>query len=246
MGKADGPPPFPMLPEQIAILGHYFYVYVFVATLPHTQAFHRARGISDEVSRLSLADLGRNVAMYRRRFDVGGFNDPNWIGLPFPGLMYALGRLQFERSKLGNRTGRAVAAAGLPYGPGDAVLAVHIPAFYGPITPEACDASFARAKEFFARHFPETTYAIATCHSWLLDEQLAEYLPEHSNIIRFQQRFRQAYRPDDDDEAIIHFVFRRTLRDLAQLPQRNSMERAVVAHIRSGRHWHGGAGWLEL
>lgn len=164
----------------------------------------------------------------------------------FRGLLYALGRLQFERSKLGNRTGRAVAAAGLSYGPGDPVLSVHIPAFYGPITPEACDASFMRAKGFFARHFPETVYAIATCHSWLLDEQLAEYLPEHSNIIRFQQRFRQAYRPDDDDEAIIHFVFRRTLRDLAQLPQRNSMERAVVAHIRSGRHWHGGAGWLAL
>ena len=58
------------------------------------------------------------------------------------------------------------------------------------MTAEACDASFAWAPRFFARHFPEDDYRVATCGSWLLDEQLAEYLPETSNIVQFQRRFR--------------------------------------------------------
>ncbi len=123
---------------------------------------------------------------------------------------------------------------------------MHVPAFYGPLTRQACDASFERAKEFFARHFPEERYEIAVCHSWLLDDQLAEYLPEDANIIRFQQRFRPAYRPDDDDEVMMRFVFGRITPAQDELPRRTTLERAIVDHLKAGRRWRGGAGWLRL
>jgi len=246
MGQIDAPASLPSLPDGMGSLQRYFYALVFVALLPQVQAFHRARGIPDEVSWLTLADLGRNMALYRQKYGVGGLEVPYWIRLHFRGALYDLGRLQFERAKLGKRTGRAITEAGLPYGPGDAVLSVHIPEYCGPLAPEACDASFARAREFFPRYFPEESYAVAVCHSWLLDEQLAEYLPQNSNIVRFGQRFRPAYRPDDSDADIIEFVFRRPSATLDQLPRRTTLERAVVDHIRSGRHWHGGVGWLLL
>jgi hypothetical protein len=190
--------------------------------------------------------------VHRKRRGSGGLDHPHWPTLHFRGVLYQLGRLQFQRAQLGGRTGRGVAAAGQPYTTGDPALAVHIPDFYGRLSPEACDASFEQARAFFARHFPAERYAIATCHSWLLDERLAEYLPADSNIVRFQQRFWPAYAPDADDTTILRYVFGYTGTTvpspalLAAFPQHTALERAVVHHLQSGRHWRGGAGWLLL
>jgi GNAT-like C-terminal domain/N-acyltransferase N-terminal domain len=246
MGMIDGPPAFPALPESLGAVGRYFYVYVFVAARPHVRAFHRGRGIPEDVSRLTLADLGRNMAVHRRRYGTGGLRVMFWLTAHFRGVIYQLGRLQFQRARLGTRTGNAVAAAGLPHGPGSPVLEVHVPEFFGPLSPRACDESFTRARQFFPRHFPEETYEVAVCHSWLLDEQLTEYLPEDTNIIRFQRRFQPAYQLDPHDDDIQRFVFGRDGANLDQLPRRTSLERAVIDHLKAGRHWNGGAGWLRI
>lgn len=246
MGMVDGPPQFPALPASMGALHRYFYVYVFLAALPHVRAFHRRQEIPDDVSWLTLADLGRNMAVHRRLYGTGGLDVADWLMLHFRGAIYALGRLQFERTTLDDRVIQALDEAGLPYGPGTPALSVHIPDFYGPLSPHACDKSFARAREFFARHFAEESYEVGVCYSWLLDDQLTEYLPEGSNIIRFQRRFHPAYRPEDDDEDIMRFVFGRIGSSLDDLPQRTVLERAIVDHRNAGRHWRGGAGWLRL
>ena len=161
------------------------------------------------------------MAVHRRRVGTGGLLIPGWLGLHFRGEIYQLGRLQFQRSRLGGRTGEAVRAAGLPLGPEDFALDVHVPGFLGPITPEACDRSLALAREFFARHFPEEPYQVATCHSWLLDPQLAGYLPKDSNIVRFQDRFRIAYeKKEAADGDPVAFVFGDPELPLDALPRR--------------------------
>ncbi|WP_336209195.1 acyltransferase domain-containing protein [Nonomuraea sp. LPB2021202275-12-8] len=239
MGELDDPPPFPPLP---ASADPYFYVYVFLAAAPHVRAYHRRLGVADEVSRRTLADLGRNMAVHRRKHGTGGVDAPVWLTLHFRGLNYDLGRLQFQRARIGTRTHEAVTAAGVSCEPGDPVLSVHIPDFLGPLTPAACDAAFARAREFFPRHFPREDPRVAVCHSWLLDDQLAEYLPEDSNIIRFQRRFRQIYKAEGDG-GVISFVFGA---ERAELPRGTTLERAIGDHLRAGRSWHGTAGWLLL
>ncbi len=237
----------PPLLESLGPLRRWFWVYVFVAALPHVQAFHRERGIPDDISWATLADLGRQMAVYRKRTGQSGFDDPVWITLHFTGAIYQLGRLQFERVRLGNTLGRAIGAVDPAYGPGSPALSVHIPGSYGPFTPAACDASFTAAVPFFAEHFPEDQYGIGVCHSWLLDGQLADYLPETSNIVGFQRRFHQAFTPDDNDGSTLRFVFGlETDLPLGDYPRRTTLERAVIAHIRSGRHWQGGVGWLRL
>ncbi len=247
MGQIGRPQLFPTLPSEMGVMHRYFYIYVFLAVLPHVQAYHRARSIPDDIARRTLADLGRHMAVYHRIHGEGGLGTAFWLMLHFRGGIYDMGRLQFERATLGDTTGAALQAAGLPYGPGDLRLSVHVPAFSGPITLRACDMAFERAKPFFARYFPEERYEIATCNSWLLDDQLAEYLPAGSNIMQFQRRFEFAVRrPEPDDAGIVRFVFGQNLGALDELPGRSTLERAIIGHLQAGRHWYGAAGWLRL
>ncbi|MFG2572005.1 acyltransferase domain-containing protein [Streptomyces sp. NPDC048481] len=241
----------PTLPGPSTAAARFFPLYVFVAALPHIRAHHRERGIPDEVSRRTLADVGRCVAWHRRWHGTGGLLSPEWLTLHFHGELYQLGRLQFQRSRIGKRTGSSITAAGLPHGPGDPGLAVHIPDFMGPLTPQAVERSLALARTFFARHYPDETYSVATCASWLLDPQLKRHLPADSNIVRFQERFH-ASRPAPgtsgapDDMEAVRFVFGTTDIPLDRLPRRTVLERAVLDHLQEGGHWYVGRGWLEL
>lgn len=245
MDAVDEPPAFPTLPAEFGELGRYVYAFVYVAMLPHTQALHRRRGIPEDITRATLADVGRHFLIHREQHETHGMTNPDWMMVHARGLIFQIGRLQFERARLGNRTSQGIRAAGFPCEKGDSVISIHIPGLMGPMTPEACDASFTAARPFFQKHFPAERPALAVCHSWLLDEQLNDYLPETSNIIRFQQRFRPAYRPEPNNRPTLEFVFRTPDRPLDELPQRTTLERAVVRHIRDGGQWRGGVGWLE-
>lgn len=245
MGEAGGRPPAPRQPTAPEAVARYFPVYALVAALPAVRAYHRGLGVSEEISRRTLADLGRQLAVHRRRHGTGGLATPGWLALHFRGEIYQLGRLQFQRGRLGDRMGAAVREAGLPYGPGDRCLDVHIPDFLGPLTPETCDRSFELAGAFFARHFPDEAYGVAVCESWLLDPQLAGYLPADSNIVRFQRRFTSGYELTENyDRGPLEFVFGDPALPVATLPRRTTLERAVGDHLRAGLHWYGGHGWL--
>ncbi|KPI08562.1 hypothetical protein OK074_3563 [Actinobacteria bacterium OK074] len=244
IGKGFEPPSFP---ATTGALGRLFPVFVFVGALPYVRAYHRERGVPADVSRRTLADLGRHMAVHRRRNGTGGLLHPWWIALHFHGELYQLGRLQFQRARLGTRTGDAVAAAGRGLGPGDPCLSLHIADFSGPLSPSACDKSLALAREFFARHYPDGRYEVAVCHSWLLDPQLAGYLPADANIVRFQERFRVAYEETTpDDGAPVGFVFGDPDLPVGALPRGSRVERAVGDHLRAGGHWYVGHGWFDL
>ncbi|MGW1156658.1 acyltransferase domain-containing protein [Streptomyces sp. NPDC002513] len=244
IGKACEPPPFP---ASAGALGRFFPLYVFVAALPYVRVYHRERGVPEEVTRRTLADLGRQVAVHRRRRGTGGLLFPWWSALHFHGELFQLGRLQFQRGRLGERTGRAVAAAGHAVGPGDVCLDLHIPDFRGPLSPSACERSLALAREFFARHFPDERHEIAVCHSWLLDPQLRRYLPADSHIIRFQDRFELVHEEATPDDGVpVGFVFGDPDLPVESLPRRSSVERAVVDHLRAGGHWYTRRGWFAL
>ena len=242
MGRVDAPPTFAPLRDINDPEHRFFYVHVYLAAHPHAVAYHEQRGIPKDISRTTLADLGRNVRVHRKRYGIGGLGVAFWLMRHFRGVIYELGRLQFERARLGSSLASAIPGAG----DDNLVLSVHIPDFLGPMTPEACDDSIARARDFFAKHFSEESYVAAVCHSWLLDPQLREYLPETSNIIRFQQRFTLGNHEHDVDTSIVQFIFGPTPANLDELPRRSTLERAVVGHLKSGRHWKGRSGWFAL
>lgn len=237
-------------PEEVRLLGPaggLFAVFVFLSAVEDIRRYHRSLGIPGDVSWHTLADLGRQVDTYYRLHGTVGFEEEEWLSLHFRGLVFQLGRLQFERWVLPPGWGAGTCShEGLK--PGGKVLNIHIPET-GPLLPSACDASLTRAARFFPQHFERETYSVAVCNSWLLDQQLAEYLPASSNIIQFQHRFTIAPGGRPDDDAVIRFVFRAELGEsagLRDLPQSTTLERSIVNHIRAGRQWRICSGWLPL
>jgi hypothetical protein len=220
-------------------LGRYFFVYVYLAALADVRRFHAQRRIPNDISWATLADLGRNLKRDRLLLGDGGLRTSGWLTLHFRGSIYQLRRLQFTRMNV-----RAAQVADA-FREGEPALGIHIPES-GSLTPEACDDSLGQARPFFARHFPETPTRLAICTSWLLDPQLAEYLAPDSNIVRFGRRFTLVEDGYDGDADVLRFVFHRIAPSVDDLPQRTTLERAIVAHLRAGRHWHDRTGWVEL
>jgi hypothetical protein len=217
----------------------YFFVFVYLAALPEVRRFHAARGIPDDIAWTTLADLGRNLERDRLLLGDGGLRTSGWLTLHFRGALYQLGRLQFNRMMV-----RAAHVADA-FVEGEPALGVHIPES-GPLSPQACDDSLGHAHDFFARHFPEMPTRLGLCTSWLLDPQLTDYLPRDSNILRFQRRFTLVGEGYDGDADVLRFVFHRIAPRIEELPQRTTLERAIVTHLRAGKHWRNRTGWLEL
>ena len=134
--------------------------------------------------------------------------------------------------------------------PDSPVLGVHIPAagpFHGPLTPAACDESFHQAKQFFSTHFPEHAFRGFTCKSWILDSQLARYLPASSNIVRFQKRFLLLPVRGANDAQTIERVYGVPLArtqgwDWRAAPRDTSMREVLVSHVIAGGRWRMGGG----
>jgi hypothetical protein len=239
------------LPSHLGTPGRLFFIYVYLATVPAVRQWHQERGIEDAVSWATLADLGEHIAIHRRVYGNAGLYSHIWLTLHFRGIIYRLGRLQFELWRFSPKWPIYDEASGAslpepkPF-PEAPALSIHIPESGGSIDPAACDASLAWAREFFARHFPEKQYLFARCNSWLLDPQLADYLSPTSNIVRFQRHFHLVPGGEIGDEDVIWFVFRQNGASADQLPTRTTLERAVVEHLQAGKHWEMRSGWATL
>jgi len=215
-------------------------VQAFLETLPDVRRFHAERGISDEVSWATLADLGQQLKVHRRTFGEYGLETHWWMTIHWTGQIYALGRLQFLLHQV---------PADMPVPgtePGEWVIGVHIPET-GPLTPELVDDSFDQAREFFPRYFPEYPVKTATLWSWLIDPYLLDNLPPDSNMVRFGRRFTPYGTPNDSQDGAIFFTFRtHGLDRLDELPQDTTLQRLVVNRIKEGGTWQSAYGYVRL
>lgn len=243
----EGHPGHPALPGD----ARYVPVWVYLALVPAIRLYHKDRGIPDDISWYSLAEaFGQTMRSHRQFFGVSGigFGGMGWtLALRFRGADYQLGKLGFNRGAISLSNGACGYA-----------LSTHI-APQPPLDAASCDASFARARDFFTQHFPEEPVSFFTCHSWLLDPQLADSLPESSNIVRFQRRFHllplasgdeKRFR---DDIAVMQYLFGRSHQGpdiptslLEELRCETTLQRAYVEHIRAGGHWHARTGWMPF
>ena len=226
--------PGPELPRDRGPAWRHLYAYAYLALVEVVSAYHRDHGVDQAVTWATLADLGRNLAVDRRMHGEGWPVMQSWLTLHARGGLYELGRLQYQRSA-------ATLDLHIPERtPGGSTKS--LPGESGPLTPEAIDASLDEARAFFPRHFPDEHYTAFACGSWLLDPQLLEYLPADSNIVKFQQRFElEPYEEPvglDADVEVLRFGFRSLTTPLDQLPRGTALQRAIIDHLKSGRHWY--------
>ncbi|GAA0623131.1 hypothetical protein GCM10009534_68310 [Kribbella sandramycini] len=215
-------------------------VAALLETLPEIRKYHAELGIPDDVSWATLADLGLQLRVSRQTHGEYGLATHWWLTIHWAGQIYALGRLQFMLYQV--TADKPVPGAET----GEWVLGVHIPES-GRLSPELVDASFAQAREFFPRFFPQYPIKTLTLNSWLLDPYLLDNLPPESNMVRFGRRFTPYGTPSDSQDSAIFFTFRtHGLERLDELPQDTTLQRLVVNRIKQGGTWQSALGYAKL
>ncbi len=217
----------------------------YVELTPRLVAYHEQLGVPAEVTRTTLADVGRNTRIHRLRHGGFGLETWTWLIPHYVGMLYGLGRLTFALQ----RTEFSVPAGGvaaLPAGiaPGDWVVGMHIPES-GPLNPDEVDESIRLAHGFFGAVFPDRRIVAGVCESWLLDPYLVRSLPADTNLVRFAERYTLVGDPVDAPTEALFFLFRE--RDRARLPRLEhptSLQRLVIDRYDRGEAWQVGTGVL--
>ncbi len=199
---------------------------------------YRERGIPEEILVDTMTDIVRWTDVWT---DIKGelwLGELNWLSRHLGMRLFAIGRLQFC---FGN------AEMDIPaknISKGDPIIEIHIPAA-GPLTEDACRDSIAKAREFFAKYYPEYEYKAFTCHSWLLDRTLEKVLPENSNILKFADMF-EIHR-DDDSYALIRYIFKWTTnsRNIKDAYPVTSLAKRVRDEVLSGTVFHESYGTID-
>ena len=218
--------------DDVHELGHgVLPFWALLVAAPQLREVQAGRGIPEEVTRASLADLGQQVWKHRQVHGVTGLHNHRWLCRVWSDGYLRLGRLQFEldRSDVGLRDEPVNA------------LRVHIDES-GPLEPEAVDESLQRAMTFFEEHYPEVgPIDWFVCGSWLLDPGLGWRLGE-CNITHFARRWN-VWRTEENDRDALYFGFgiepaagQQPLQALGGRRPQRRLQRALVELWQDGEH----------
>jgi predicted TIM-barrel fold metal-dependent hydrolase len=163
---------------------------------------YKEKGIPEEILLDTLACIRQWTIVWSDRKDGLYLGSLKWLKNHLSMHLFKLGRLQFCMAESHYDIPKYGVKAG------DKVMEVHIPANAGSFAPEECRRSFALAKEFFKKYYPEYDYKCFTCYSWLLDGELKHFLNENSNIIHFGNMFDVVLR--NESNALLTYIFKRT------------------------------------
>ncbi len=233
------------------------YLLLILSLFPMAEALYRERHWPMSMWEEIRTDVAIWVAHQQENY---GFVGLQWrifsweVGV-FTGKTVQLGRLQcntsytFEEpfSVYRNPADGAVRLAEQSPGsswtcelaPGDPVINLHIPASGG-MDIDACRQSIRRMTEFFAHFLPDYNYRAFFCESWLLDRQLQDLLPPHSNIVRFQQ-LGHLFDHSPESETIWRVFGEKGVREgVNAVSHRTSMQKSLAEFVNRGGKFHSG------
>lgn len=197
---------------------------------------YREEGIADSIFFDTFRDIALWCMEYYRetgRYGIGRYVQ-DWFWRGFERKMLRLGRLEFEEMEVTEEMAGIMGHTGR----GEPVISIHIPAGE-PLGREACLASLRRA---YGRYGGERLYF---CHSWLLYPELRKLLPEHSNILRFQEFF-DVVQVDYREREAEWRVFGRHFFRVADYAEDTSLKRRLKQHLLSGGALGNGWGLLRV
>ena len=128
----------------------------------------------------------------------------------------------------------------------DPVIRIHIPK-KEPFDPYIVEAAYEKARDFFARYFPDYPYKAFYCNSWLLSQELPGILKPTSNILAFQRKFTIV--PSISvGRGVFSFVFQRPAAAIPasfdDFPRTTSLERAIIQVYENGGYIHEASGFF--
>lgn len=178
----------------------------------------------------SMRDMAIWANTCYERTGKWGLLEYGWIALALFGVVFRLGRLQFEIIELNERC-LPVTLAGIPVRNGSRAINIHIPEGDG-ITAEKRLDSYRKAYRFFR----QTGYAVFVCHSWLLYPKHTEFLPPESNILSFMKDFNLFMPHDGNGEMgrVFGKAWPPANDNYDLLPQDTRIRRAFVNRFKSG------------
>lgn len=193
------------------------------------------RGIPRAITIQTLKDVNVWLRNYEKQYGDIGLAEFHWLIFHYTSRLFRLGRLQFQM---------AVADVAIPTG--DFVIETHIPQDE-PLNIEQCMLSFEMAAHFFDTYFSEYKADYFICHSWLLNPRIADLLYENSNIVRFMKLWDKYAIPNDDSAQAIERVFGFGVKqnDLAFVPEKTSLQKALKEYLLSGKTFNITAGYMR-
>lgn len=200
---------------------------------------YRTMGLSEEMFYDAMRDLTCKTRECERLKNTFGTFVGRWYNGFFHMTRFAFGRLQFDVSAF---SGDPMTLAGVYIPRGAFALQCHIPSL-GPLTEEVCEASFLRARRFFAERCSEMPL-IVTCRSYLL---FPSYLPLFSesapNIRRFASRFFiSAVKPQKEFSDAWRIFYQNDAILPENLPADTSLQRAFIRYLKKEKYFGEGVG----
>ncbi len=221
---------FGITPEELT-----FYVYMRLAMRAVDEYAERAIETDIFFNTMKSDFIPTVNAYFKKRGKYGIASAARrWIGYPLALKIFNLGILRFQiaPSRYDVKIGEVEIKKGEP------CISVHIKK--GNFDEAECEAAYAVAREFFAKHFDMMT-PVFFCYSWLMQPWLLDVLPKDSKIAKFQRKYRNIDFVEDPGD-VLRWVFPTVCENPADYPEDTTVQRATKARILSGEIIGYGAG----
>lgn len=192
------------------------------------KADYNRMGISEEIYVDTMAAFSRFVREHKESYGCYGFDRGFWTPRQVSAKLFRIGQLEYEMVTL----------------EGEPAVSLHIPTDVD-LQPEVLRPSIKKGLSEFYRLFPAYRGKKVYCHSWLLSPQLREFLPENSNILRFQELFDIT--PDEvPGRDVLLWVFKNPKLPIEDYPENTSLQRKLKRFFLDGGQVAEGTGLLRL
>jgi len=205
------------------VMNLYIYIRLSERTL---NAYHK-RGIDDAIFYDTMREIEIDCRSCSERHGIYGITQPvyrRWLRNHLGNRIYRFGRLQFEliESPYSTTIGEVAVEKG------DTLLSAHIPS-YEKLDPAEAEKSYDRAREFFTKYYG-LEKCVFYCDSWLLHPWIGKDMPETSNIVKFQSRYK-TLEVVEDPMVVIRHVFSKVCDDVNDYPEDTSLRRALKRRL---------------
>lgn len=192
------------------------------------EADYARLGISDEIYTATMGAFSRFVREHMESYGCYGFDRGSWTPRQVSCMLFRIGQLEYELTTLD----------------GTDIVSLHIPTD-ADLRPEILKPSMREGLAEFYRLFPEYEGKPVYCHSWLVSPMLKDFLPENSNILRFQEMF------DIDPQGtpgngVKLWVFKNPKVPTEEFPENTSLQRKLKKFFLEGGQFLDGKAYLRL